>query len=362
MLTSTRPSCRTSTWSSQVVRITSTSTSGCAAVKARTAGVTVMPGMKPTVKVLDPAAAWATRRRTASAEASSGRASSSNWRPAGVSSVARLVADEQLGAELVLQRADLPGQHRLGDVQPLGRPAEVQFLGDGDEVPELAEVDVHNTFRVLQPPEQVLDAGCGAAHGGRRIPHHERQFHDLQDRRVVVLGGTSGIGLATARLAAARGATVIVASSNPNSMKRALETLPDSAAGEALDLTDAAAVAAFFDRLDPFDHLAFTAGEPLTLLEVGSMDLAEAHKAFELRYFGALGAVSAAASKIRPGGSVVLTTGAAGDRPSPAGRWRPASVARSTPSSAHSPWSWHRCASTRSSPAWSARHCGRTWP
>ncbi|TCC66125.1 SDR family oxidoreductase [Kribbella pittospori] len=139
----------------------------------------------------------------------------------------------------------------------------------------------------------------------------------LQDQRVVILGGTSGIGLATAHLAAAQGATVIVASSNPESVKRALDTLPETASGEALDLTDTAAVTAFFDRLDPFDHLVFTAGEPLTLLEVASMDLAQAHAAFELRYFGALGAVSAATSKIRPGGSVVLTTGAAGDRPGP---------------------------------------------
>ncbi len=139
----------------------------------------------------------------------------------------------------------------------------------------------------------------------------------LQDQRVVLLGGTSGIGLATAHLAAGQGATVIVASSNPESVKRALDTLPATASGEAVDLTDAVAVKAFFNGLDPFDHLVYTAGESLTLLEVASMDLAQARKAFELRYFGALGAVSAAASKIRPGGSVVLTSGAAGDRPSP---------------------------------------------
>ncbi|TDO60875.1 NAD(P)-dependent dehydrogenase (short-subunit alcohol dehydrogenase family) [Kribbella sp. VKM Ac-2571] len=139
----------------------------------------------------------------------------------------------------------------------------------------------------------------------------------LQDQRVVVLGGTSGIGLATARLAAAQGATVIVASSNSESVRKALATFPGSATGAAVDLTDSAAVAAFFAGLDPFDHLVFTAGEALTLLEVGTMDLAQARSAFELRYFGALGAVSAAVPKLRPGGSVVLTTGAAADRPGP---------------------------------------------
>ncbi|RZU12007.1 NAD(P)-dependent dehydrogenase (short-subunit alcohol dehydrogenase family) [Kribbella rubisoli] len=139
----------------------------------------------------------------------------------------------------------------------------------------------------------------------------------LQNQRVVVLGGTSGIGLATAALASDHGATVIVASSNAESVKRALESLPDSASGEAVDLTDSAAVKAFFDGIEPFDHLVFTAGEALTLLEIDSLDLDKARQAFELRYFAALGAVSAAAAKIRPGGSVVLTTGAAGDRPGP---------------------------------------------
>lgn len=139
----------------------------------------------------------------------------------------------------------------------------------------------------------------------------------LQDQRVVVLGGTSGIGLATARLAASQGATVIVASSNPSSVRRAVGTLGAPAAGQAVDLTDPAAVAAFFAGLDPFDHLVFTAGEALTLLEVAALDLAAARQAFELRYFGALGAVSAAVPALRPGGSVVLTTGAAADRPGP---------------------------------------------
>jgi hypothetical protein len=52
----------------------------------------------------------------------------------------------------------------------------VQFLGNGDEVPELAEVDVHNTFRVLQTPEEVLDPARRARASWKGNPHHERQF------------------------------------------------------------------------------------------------------------------------------------------------------------------------------------------
>ncbi len=139
----------------------------------------------------------------------------------------------------------------------------------------------------------------------------------LQDQRVVLLGGTSGIGLATARLAAEHGASVIVASSNPSSVQRALAELPVTAEGTAVDLTDPAAVEAFFAGLDPFDHLVYTAGEALTLLEIRSLELARARQAFELRYFGALSAVHAAVPKIRAGGSVVLTSGTAADRSGP---------------------------------------------
>ncbi len=139
----------------------------------------------------------------------------------------------------------------------------------------------------------------------------------LHDQRIVLLGGTSGIGLATARLAADHGATVIVASSNPSSVRRALAELPATAEGAAVDLTDPAAVETFFAGLGPFDHLVYTAGEPLTLLELRSLDLARARQAFELRYFGALSAIHAAVPKLRPGGSVVLTSGTAADRSGP---------------------------------------------
>jgi NAD(P)-dependent dehydrogenase (short-subunit alcohol dehydrogenase family) len=140
---------------------------------------------------------------------------------------------------------------------------------------------------------------------------------NLTDQRVIVLGGTSGIGLATAALAAGQGAEVVVVSSNPDSVERALGSLPSGAQGQVADLTDAAAVSSLFARLGPFDHLAYTAGDPLALMPLDDLDLERARSFFTLRYFGALIAVTAAVPQLRPGGSVVLTTGTAGDRPDP---------------------------------------------
>jgi hypothetical protein len=53
---------------------------------------------------------------------------------------APLVAREEGGAELALEIADLPAERRLGDVQSRGRVTEVQLLGDGDEVAEVAQL------------------------------------------------------------------------------------------------------------------------------------------------------------------------------------------------------------------------------
>jgi hypothetical protein len=58
--------------------------------------------------------------------------------PAGLGQLDAPAADEQLHAQLTLERLDLEAERWLGDAQPLGRPAEVQLLGDGDEVAKMS--------------------------------------------------------------------------------------------------------------------------------------------------------------------------------------------------------------------------------
>jgi NAD(P)-dependent dehydrogenase (short-subunit alcohol dehydrogenase family) len=138
---------------------------------------------------------------------------------------------------------------------------------------------------------------------------------DLHGQRVVVLGGTSGIGLATARAAAGHGAEVTVVSRNKASVDRALAELPFGTRGHAVDLTNPDLVGELFDDLGSIDHLVYTAGEPLTMMTLENLDLDYARQFFGLRYFGALWAAHAAAPRLRPGGSITLTTGIAGSRP-----------------------------------------------
>jgi NAD(P)-dependent dehydrogenase (short-subunit alcohol dehydrogenase family) len=138
---------------------------------------------------------------------------------------------------------------------------------------------------------------------------------ELSEKRIVVLGGSSGIGLAVAQQVVARGARAIIASSNTDRVKQAVATLDGKAEGHTLDLSNERDIQNFFQRIGDFDHLVFTAGDTLQLNELVATDLTKARRAFELRYWAALAAVKYASPLIRKDGSIVLTTGVAGRRP-----------------------------------------------
>jgi NAD(P)-dependent dehydrogenase (short-subunit alcohol dehydrogenase family) len=137
----------------------------------------------------------------------------------------------------------------------------------------------------------------------------------LKDKGVVVLGGASGIGLATALAAAARGATVTVTSRSSERVAQAVRRIGGSARGEVANLEKEGETRTLFERVGAFDHLVYTAGDELLVSPIAQLDLALARRAFEVRVFGALGAVKHAAARIKPGGSIVLTHGIAGARP-----------------------------------------------
>src|SRR5580698_7611702 len=99
---------------------------------------------------------------------------------------------------------------------------------------------------------------------------------DLRNKRVVILGGSSGIGFAVAEQASAEGAEIVIASSNPERVQQAVKKLEGNAQGHAVDLANESAIETFFANLGAFDHLVFTAGDQLHLNDLAATVLQEA--------------------------------------------------------------------------------------
>ena len=139
----------------------------------------------------------------------------------------------------------------------------------------------------------------------------------LGGQHVVVLGGTSGIGFATAAAATTAGAKVTIASRSLEKLRHALDRLGNATNGECVDVTDQAALEQCFNRLAVFDHLAVTVGDTPIGKPVMELTDDEARHAFEVRFWGQFNAVRAAYRHIRKTGSITLISGLASRQPFP---------------------------------------------
>jgi NAD(P)-dependent dehydrogenase (short-subunit alcohol dehydrogenase family) len=135
----------------------------------------------------------------------------------------------------------------------------------------------------------------------------------LRGQTVVLVGGSSGIGLETARLARAEGADVVLTGRDPARLEWATAEV-GARQTAAFDAADAAATASFFQDLSgPIDHVLVTAGGPhyKPLLDMGA---AEVRDAVADHIVVALEIARNAIGRMRPGGSLLLMGGTGGRR------------------------------------------------
>src|SRR5260221_14387241 len=83
----------------------------------------------------------------------------------------------------------------------------------------------------------------------------------LSGQRVVVIGGSSGIGFAVAEAALAEGASVVIGSSDAAKVAAAGDRLGAGASGAAVNVRDGAGVKALIEEVGQIDHPAFTPGD-----------------------------------------------------------------------------------------------------
>ena len=136
---------------------------------------------------------------------------------------------------------------------------------------------------------------------------------ELAGQTVVLIGGSSGIGLETARRARAEGAEVVITGRDPDRLRSAAEEL-GAQRSAAFDAGDPAAVRGFFAGLPgPVDHVMVTAGGPRygPLLE---MDTDDVREALSEHIVQGLEVARSAVSKMRPGGTLIFMGGTGGRR------------------------------------------------
>lgn len=136
----------------------------------------------------------------------------------------------------------------------------------------------------------------------------------LLGQTVVVIGGSAGIGLETARRARAEGADVILTGRNSERLQHAALEL-EALSSAAFDATDFDRLERFFDELPtPIDHVMVTAGGPY-YAQLTDIDFEQARRNVDQRFWLPLHVARNASARVRPGGTLLLLSGTSGRRP-----------------------------------------------
>ncbi len=134
----------------------------------------------------------------------------------------------------------------------------------------------------------------------------------LHNKKVIIIGGSSGIGLATAKAAVAAGAVVVIASRSAQKLAQAKQQVQVETA--VLDFTQEESVRTFFEKTGALDHLVIT-GSSVQLGPFRELDTVVAQKSMESKFWGPYRAAKYA--QINPQGSIVLFSGILSHRPTP---------------------------------------------
>jgi len=143
---------------------------------------------------------------------------------------------------------------------------------------------------------------------------HIHREPELLGQTVVVIGGSAGIGLETARRARTEGAKLILTGRNPEPLERAASEV-DALSTTAFDAADPALLEQFFRDLPTMiDHVIVTAGRP-HYGRLIDLDIADVHRALSEHIVLSVEVARNAAPKMRPGGTLIFMGGTGGRRP-----------------------------------------------
>lgn len=138
----------------------------------------------------------------------------------------------------------------------------------------------------------------------------------FEDKHIVIIGGSSGIGLGLAQAALDRGAEVTITGRSAEKLAKASATLGGKAALAAFDAGDAREAEPAYASLGPIDHLVTTAAA-LAYAPIGEISLDDVSEMLSGKFWAPFLAARFAAPKIVAGGSITFFSGLAAYRPGP---------------------------------------------
>jgi NAD(P)-dependent dehydrogenase (short-subunit alcohol dehydrogenase family) len=138
----------------------------------------------------------------------------------------------------------------------------------------------------------------------------------LIDQRIVVIGGSAGIGFAVANAAEDAGADVLIASSSQTKLDKALGQFSEKVRGAIVDVTNEESVRKLFEDLGEVDHVAVTVGTSYKSAPVADSEISESQKPFLVKYWGQFLVAKYAGPRLSKRGSLTLTSGVLSQRPS----------------------------------------------
>ncbi len=139
--------------------------------------------------------------------------------------------------------------------------------------------------------------------------------NSLQNKKILIVGGSSGIGLAVAKQAYKLEAEVIIASRNASQKHNDLT----NAVGLNIETYSFNATSEFetetaLKKIKNFDHLVITIRPDINPVPFEKTDIKEAREAFETKFWGQYQLIQKAHNQINQNGSIVMTTGIAGEK------------------------------------------------